>query len=226
MDIELLETVEHETGPQPQWTVLLLHGLGDSGDGWAPLVPELLRKDWPALRFVFPHAPIRPVTINGGMRMRAWYDIVDLEDIDNRADEAGVLASAAQVEALIARESERGVPRTRIILSGFSQGGAIAMAVALSNPKPLGGLIALSTYLPMPDRLIGEDHPPHPLPPVFMAHGRHDAVLPHRAGELAADHLGKLGYDVEWHSYPMGHEACLEELTAISDWLTLRFRGA
>jgi phospholipase/carboxylesterase len=226
MGTELLQTVEHETGPNPQWTVLLLHGLGDSGDGWAPIAPELVRRDWPAVRFVFPHAPIRPVTINGGMRMRAWYDIVDLEDIDSRADEAGLLESAAQVEALIDRESQRGIPRPRVILAGFSQGGAIAMAVALQNPKPLAGLIALSSYLPMPDRLIGEDHPAHPLPPVFMAHGRHDPVLPHRAGELAAGHLTKLGYTVEWHSYPMAHEACLEEVNAIADWLSLRFAGA
>jgi phospholipase/carboxylesterase len=226
MDTDLLETVEHETGPQPQWTVLLLHGLGDSGDGWAPIVAELVRRDWPPVRFVFPHAPVRPVTINAGMSMRAWYDIVDLEDVDSRADEAGLLRSAAQVEALIDRESERGVPRGRVILAGFSQGGAIAMAVALQNPKPLGGLIALSSYLPMPARLTGEDHPAHPLPPVFMAHGRHDPVLPYRAGELAAEHLRKLGYTVEWHSYPMGHEACLEEIVAVADWLSLRFGAA
>jgi phospholipase/carboxylesterase len=223
MNPELLETVEHETGPHPQWTVLMLHGLGDSGHGWAPVAPQLVRPGWPAVRFVFPHAPEQPVTVNGGLRMPAWYDILDLENIDSRADEAGVLRSAAQVEALIDREAERGVPRSRLILAGFSQGGAIAMAVALANPKPLAGLVALSTYLPMPDRLTGEDHPPHPLPPVFMAHGRQDQVLPHRAGEAAAEHLCKLGYDVEWHSYPMGHEACLEEINALADWLTSRF---
>jgi phospholipase/carboxylesterase len=225
MDPELLQTVEHETGPNPEWTVLMLHGLGDSGHGWAPVAPELVRPQWPAVRFVFPHAPEQPVTINGGLRMPAWYDILDLEDIDSRADEAGVLRSAAQVEALIDREAERGVPRTRLILAGFSQGGAIAMAVAVANSKPLAGLVALSTYLPMADRLTGEDHPPHPLPPVFMAHGLHDPVLPHRAGEIAAEHLRKLGYDVEWHSYPMGHEACLEEIVALADWLTQRFNG-
>jgi phospholipase/carboxylesterase len=187
------------------------------------VAPELVRPDWPAVRFVFPHAPVQPVTINGGMRMPAWYDILDLDDIDSRADEAAILLSAAQVEALIDREAERGVPRTRLILAGFSQGGVVAMTVALANPKPLAGLVALSTYFPMQDRLTGEDHPAHPLPPVFMAHGLHDPVLPHRAGELAAEHLGKLGYAVEWHSYPMGHEACLEEIVALADWLTRRF---
>jgi len=221
----LLETVEFETGPQPGWTVLLLHGLGDSGDGWAPLAPELTRPTWPAVRFMFPHAPVRPVTINGGMRMRAWYDILSLDDIDDRVDEAGIAQSAAAVEALIAREAERGVPRSRVVLAGFSQGGAIALTVALRSREPLAGLVGLSTYLPSAERLAAEATPLDPLPPVFMAHGLHDPVLPHRAGELAADQLRKLGYTVEWHSYPMAHEACLEEIRALTDWLSQRFTG-
>jgi phospholipase/carboxylesterase len=220
---ELLKTVEFETGPQPGWTVLVLHGLGDSGDGWAPVVPDLVRATWPPVRFVFPHAPVRPVTINAGMRMRAWYDIVDLEDIDNRVDEAGVLASAAAVEALIAREAGRGVPSAHVVLAGFSQGGAIALAVGLRGREPLAGLVALSTYLPMAERLLREAQLSDPPPPVFMAHGVHDAVLPHRAGELAAQQLRTLGFQVDWHSYPMGHEACLAELNELADWLTQRF---
>lgn len=145
----MLETVELETGPAPQWCVLWLHGLGADGHDFAPIVPELVRPGWPALRFVFPHAPMRPVTINGGMRMRAWYDIRDL-DLANRADLDGVDASVAEVEALIAREAARGIPPQRLLLAGFSQGGAITLAAGLARREPLAGLIALSTYLPMP----------------------------------------------------------------------------
>lgn len=218
-----LECVELETGPAPEWTVLVLHGLGDSGDGWAPVAPQLIRAGWPAVRFVFPHAPVRPVTINGGARMRAWYDILNLEDIDHRVDEAGVLASVAAVEALIAREAQRGVPASRLILAGFSQGGAITLAAGLLRREPLAGLIALSTYLPMAGRLLGDTHPDDPRPPVFMAHGVHDPVIPHRVGESAAKQLRTVGFDVGWHSYPMAHEVCAPELDALADWLTARF---
>jgi phospholipase/carboxylesterase len=166
---------------------------------------------------------VRPVTINGGMRMRAWYDIVDLENIDERADHAGLLQSAAAVEALIAREAERGVPSSRVILAGFSQGGAVALALALRRRDPLAGLIALSTYLPMARRLVHESQPADPRPPVFMAHGVNDPLVPHRAGRAAAEQLRELGFGVEWHSYPMGHEACLQELHALADWLSHRF---
>jgi phospholipase/carboxylesterase len=220
--VGLLETVEFETGPQPGWTVLVLHGLGDSGDGWAPVAPELVRAAWPPVRFVLPHAPVRPVTINGGLRMRAWYDILDLQDID-RVDEAGLLQSVAAVEALLAREAERGVSASRVILAGFSQGGAVALTFGLLRPEPLAGLVALSTYLPMAGRLLGDAQPVDPRPPVFMAHGVHDPVVPHKAGEAAAGHLRSLGFDVEWHSYPMGHEACLAEIHALADWLSVRF---
>jgi phospholipase/carboxylesterase len=143
----LLQTVEQETGANPQWTVLWLHGLGADGHDFAPIVPELVRPAWPALRFVFPHAPVRPVTINGGVPMRAWYDIVGM-DFATRADAAGVEESIAQVEALIAREAERGIPASRLLLAGFSQGGAITLATGLRRREPLAGLIALSTYLP------------------------------------------------------------------------------
>ena len=143
----LLECVEQDTGAAPQWTVLWLHGLGADGHDFAPIVPELVRSHWPALRFVFPHAPVRAVTINGGARMRAWYDIVGM-DFATRAEAAGIGESVAQVEALIARENERGTPASRLLLAGFSQGGAIALAAGLRRREPLAGLIALSTYLP------------------------------------------------------------------------------
>ena len=219
----MLETVEFETAPQPEWTVILLHGLGDSGEGWAPMAPHLIRDGWPALRFIFPHAPVQPVTINGGMRMRSWYDIVDLNDIESRADEAGILQSAAAVEALIEREAERGVPASRLVLAGFSQGGAVALTLALRRQEPLAGLVAMSTYLPSARRRISEFQRPDVLPPVFMAHGSNDPMVPLHAGELAAEQMRRLGFSVEWHSYPMGHEACIEELDALAAWLTQRF---
>ncbi|MGQ0468025.1 MAG: alpha/beta hydrolase [Sporichthyaceae bacterium] len=221
-----LESVEFETGPNPTWSVILLHGLGDSGDGWAPVAPELVRPEWPAVRFVFPHAPVAPVTINGGMRMRSWYDILSLEDIDKRADAEGLIASAAAVEALIEREAARGVPRSRVVLAGFSQGGAVAMTLLLRNAAPLAGVVVLSTYLPMSERLLAEAPEAESLPPVFGAHGSMDPVVPYRAGELAAKQLQSRGHDVEWHSYPMGHEACLEEFNALGAWLGKRFAEA
>jgi phospholipase/carboxylesterase len=222
MTSAMLETVEFETGPSPEWTVILLHGLGDSGDGWAPMAPHLVQAGWPQVRFVFPHAPVQPVTINGGMRMRSWYDIVDLDDLDGGTDGAGLAQSARAVEALIEREAQRGVPGSRLVLAGFSQGGAVTLTQGLSRAEPLAGLVALSTYLPMAERVISGAHRGEPLP-VFMAHGLNDPVVPHRAGELAAQHVRGLGHAVEWHSYPMQHEACAEELDALAGWLSARF---
>lgn len=218
----MLETVEFETGPSPEWAVILLHGLGDSGDGWAPVAPHIVRPDWPSVRFVFPHAPVQPVTINAGMRMRSWYDIVDLTDIDRRADAAGLAASADAVEALIAREAERGVPASRLVLAGFSQGGAVTLTHGLRRAEPLAGLVALSTYLPRAEQVISEARRGTPLP-VFMAHGQFDPMVPIQAGERAAEHVRGLGHDVEWHAYPMQHEACAEELEALGRWLSARF---
>ena len=221
----MLETVEFETGPSPEWAVILLHGLGDSGDGWAPLAPHLVRPDWPDVRFVFPHAPVQPVTINGGMPMRSWYDIVDLADIDRRADAAGLAQSAQAVEALIEREAQRGVPASRLVLAGFSQGGAVTLTHGLRRADPVAGLVALSTYLPRAEQVLAEARRGDPLP-VFMAHGLHDPMVPHRAGELAAEQVRSLGHDVEWHSYPMQHEASAEELDALAAWLSARFAPA
>ena len=217
----LLDALEHETGPNPAWSVLWLHGLGADGHDFAPIVPELVRPDWPALRFVFPHAPVRAVTINGGARMRAWYDIVDM-NLARRADEAGVDASVLQVEALIAREEQRGIPASRILLAGFSQGGAIALACALRRTTPLAGIVGLSTYLPMPGRLVAEATPASRTQPVFMAHGQMDPVLPYAGGESSARALRDLGLDVDWHAYPMAHHVCPDEIRDLGDWMTRR----
>ncbi|MDI1253992.1 dienelactone hydrolase family protein [Thermomonas sp.] len=224
----LLETVEHETGPQPQWSVLWLHGLGADGNDFAPIVPELLvrdgvRRDWPALRFVFPHAPMRAVTINGGARMRAWYDIRDM-DLNNRADHEGVAESVTQVDALIAREAKRGVPANRVLLIGFSQGGAITLAVGLARSTPLAGLVGLSTYLPMPPARAAETlQPGAASQPLFMGHGQFDPVVPYAGGELSAQAMREFGFDVQWHRYPMQHAVCAEEIRDLGDWMSARF---
>lgn len=218
----LLETIERETGPAPAWTVLWLHGLGADGNDFVPLVPELLRGDWPAIRFVFPHAPERAVTVNNGARMRAWYDINDF-DFANRADETGVLASIDQVEALIAREAARGVPASRVLLAGFSQGGAIALAVGLGRQSPLAGLIALSSYLPMADQLARGMPAAAATQPLFMAHGQYDPVVPYAVGEISAARLRALGFRVDWHAYPMAHQVCGEQIGDLRDWMSQRF---
>ena len=222
--LALLDTVERETGPAPRWSVLWLHGLGADGNDFAPMVPELVRRDWPAIRFVFPHAPQRAVTINGGMRMRAWYDIRNAAFTEgSRADDQGVEESIAQVEALIAREAVRGVPARRVILAGFSQGGAITLAVGLRRREPLAGLVALSTYLPMHDRTAHLLAPQATSQPVFMAHGSQDPVVPYAAGEQSATLLRQLGFAVDWHRYPMPHSVCAEEIGDLGDWLSRRF---
>lgn len=221
----LLETVEHETGPSPQWTVLWLHGLGADGHDFAPIVPELVRPHWPSLRFVFPHAPMRGVTINNGMRMRAWYDIRDM-NLANRADEAGVDESVAQTEALIDRETARGIPASRLLLAGFSQGGAIALATALRREQPLAGVIALSTYLPMVERLVKETTATAHTQPLFMAHGQFDPMVPYAGGDFSARKLRELGFDVDWHAYPMAHQVCADEIRDLGDWMTRRFAAA
>jgi len=217
----LLETIERNTGPDPQWSVIWLHGLGADGTDFVPLVPELVRPDWPALRFIFPHAPVRAVTINNGVRMRAWYDIRDM-DFANRADAEGVAESVVQVNTLIEREGERGVPTSRVFLAGFSQGGAITLATGLQRSTPLAGLIGLSTYLPAAqmaaDVLVSGAN----AQPVFMGHGHQDPMVPFRAGEQSADILRRLGFTVEFHSYAMPHSLCAEEVTDIANWLQVR----
>ncbi|MCW0391431.1 alpha/beta hydrolase [Xanthomonas sacchari] len=221
----MLETVEHETGAAPRWTVLWLHGLGADGNDFAPLVPELVRPHWPALRFVFPHAPVRPVTVNNGVRMRAWYDIVSM-DFSNRADSAGVAESVAQVEALIAREDARGVPAERLLLAGFSQGGAITLAAGLRRERPLAGLIGLSTYLPELES-VAKWHVPAALrQPLFMAHGQGDPVIPQTYAERTAQTLQALGMPVQWRRYPMAHQVCTEEIADLGDWMDACLAGS
>ncbi|MFA8627325.1 alpha/beta hydrolase [Xanthomonas campestris pv. campestris] len=218
----MLDVIERETGPNPQWAVIWLHGLGADGSDFAPMVPELVRAQWPALRFVFPHAPIRPITINNGVRMRGWYDIVGM-DFAQRADKVGIAESVAPVEALIANEQARGIAPERILLAGFSQGGAVTLAVGLQRRVPLAGLIAMSTYLPDPAAAASQLQPGALAQPLFMAHGSADPVVPYRAGEQSAQALQALGFMLEWHSYPMGHQVCVEEIDALRDWMQARF---
>jgi len=221
----MLETVEHETAAAPAWSVVWLHGLGADGHDFAPIVPELVRRDWPALRFVFPHAPVRAVTVNNGARMRAWYDIADF-DLANRADEAGVAESVAQVGALIEREIARGIPASRILLAGFSQGGAIALAAGLRRAAPLAGLVALSSYLPAAHRAASFLVAGAIAQPVFMAHGTQDPVVPFRAGEQSAALLRGFGFAVDWHAYAMPHSVCADEIRDLGDWMSKRFAAS
>ncbi len=214
----LLPAVEHETAADPRYSVIWLHGLGADGHDFAPIVPELVAADWPALRFVFPHAPVRPVTVNGGMPMRAWYDIVGFDPMA-RQDEAGIRASMTAVEALIARENARGVPDERIVLAGFSQGGAIALFAGLRHAKRLAGIVALSTYLPIADTLAAERSAANADVPIFQAHGTFDPVVIPPRGSDSRDLLQRLGYRVDWRSYPMAHAVCAEEIADLRVWL-------
>jgi phospholipase/carboxylesterase len=220
----MLPTIEHETRVKPAWSIVWLHGLGADGNDFAPIVPQLVRRDWPGIRFVFPHAPVRPVTINGGVPMRAWYDIVS-QAIDQRADETGVRESIREIEALIARERDRGVPAARTILVGFSQGGAIALATGLRREAGLAGVVGLSTYLPLLAQTAAESTAVGRATPVFMGHGSQDPVVPLGLGERSRDALQALGVPVALHRYPMGHSVCAEEVRDLGDWLALRFSG-
>jgi len=197
--------------------VIWLHGLGADGHDFEPIVRELTPPV--ATRFVFPHAPVRSVTINLGARMRAWYDILSMERTDLE-DEEGIYASAAAVRALIAAEVARGVAADRIVIAGFSQGGAIALQVALRYPHPLAGVLALSSYLPLPTTLAAERSQANAPIPVFMAHGADDATLPEALGLSSRETMQRLGYEVEWHSYSMGHSVCAEEIGDINRWLS------
>jgi phospholipase/carboxylesterase len=221
--MSLLTTVENETAANPSYSVIWLHGLGADGHDFAPIVPALVSPQWPALRFVFPHAPVRPVTVNGGMAMRAWYDIYGF-DLVSRQDEAGVRQSIAEVEALIAREQERGVPSERILLAGFSQGGAIALAAGLRHPQKLAGIIALSTYLPIADSLAAERSAANASVPIFWGHGTFDPVVILQRGLDSRTALEALGYQVAWHTYPMAHAVCPEEIADLGHWIGQRLR--
>ena len=216
--MSLLDCVELQTRPDPDAAVIWLHGLGADGYDFVPVVKELEALGAPAARYVFPHAPQIPVTINGGYVMRAWYDILGT-DLVRREDEAGVRRSQAQVEALIAHEAGRGVPRQRIVLAGFSQGGAITLQTGLRQRDPLAGLIALSSYLPLASLFDAERAPESAAVPLFMAHGSADPVVPLARGAASRDQLRSLGYAIEWHEYPMPHSVCAEEIEHIAAFL-------
>ncbi len=211
-----LPSVVVETGPSPAATVIWLHGLGADGHDFEALVPELRLPDSLPVRFVFPHAPVRPVTINGGMRMRAWYDIRSF-DAEGRADAAGVRESCDLLDELIRTETAGGIDVRRLVLAGFSQGGAIVLHHALNSTHELAGVLALSTYLPLSDASRDKTRP-SPFP-VFIAHGTLDNVVPFEAGRQSAARVRELGYAVEWHEYPMGHSVCPDEIVDIRGWL-------
>jgi phospholipase/carboxylesterase len=201
--------------------VIWLHGLGADGYDFVPIVPELDLKPGHSIRFVFPHAPMRAVTINNGMKMRAWYDILSLSRMDKQ-DDAGIKDSERIVHGFIQRELDAGVPADRIIIAGFSQGGAITLHTALRYPKTLGGVLALSTYLPLADKLAGEACAANRATPILMCHGEFDPVLPYALGENSCEILRAEGYEVDWRSYPMQHQVCGEEIELIGQWLSQR----
>jgi phospholipase/carboxylesterase len=213
---QLPDAIELETAPNPTVSVIWLHGLGADGSDFLPIV-EALDLPATAIRFVFPHAPMQPVTINGGYVMRAWYDIVS-QDLGRREDERGVRASQRLVESLIAREEERGTPIARIVLAGFSQGGAIALQTGLRAPARLAGILALSTYVPIAHALAAELSEESGGVPIFMAHGIQDPIVPLLHARRSRDLLQQLGYAVEWHEYPMPHSVSPEEVVDIGAW--------
>jgi phospholipase/carboxylesterase len=218
MPADLLPAIELETAPHPAASVIWMHGLGADGNDFVPIVPELRLPPTLAVRFLFPHAPMRSVTINNGMRMRAWYDIA-AADLTNRADLAGVRQSQAQLEALIGRENARGIAAERVVLAGFSQGGAIALYTGVRHSERLAGIMALSTYLISPDALAADATEANRGTPIFMAHGTADPIVRFQWGEASKRLLEAGDYDVEWHSYGMEHSVCLEEVQAIGAWL-------
>jgi phospholipase/carboxylesterase len=212
-----MDAIEIETGAQPDAAVLWLHGLGADGHDFEPVVPELRLPPALRVRFVFPHAPVRPVTINHRMRMRAWYDILQLGG--GPEDEAGIRESQAAVEGMIAREQARGVPPGRIVVAGFSQGGAIALQTSLRHRSRLAGVLALSTYLPLGATLEQERSEANASVPIFMAHGAYDDIIPLARAEQSRDRLLALGYGIEWRAYAMPHSVCGEEIADIARFL-------
>lgn len=215
----LLPRIEIESAPQPTAAVIWLHGLGADGNDFAGLVPELDLSACPPIRFVFPHAPSLPVTINGGYVMPAWYDIRGA-DLVSRQDAEGIQASARAIDALIAHEISRGIAPERIVLAGFSQGCAMALHTGLRYPQALAGIMALSGYLPLAETFAAERHPANANTPVFMAHGSQDPVVVPARGEASRDLLASLGYAVQWHTYPMPHSVHPREIADIAAFLT------
>lgn len=219
MPVDLLEAIEIETAPNPDAAVIWMHGLGADGHDFEPIVPELRLPAATRIRFVFPHAPLRPVTINQGHVMRAWYDIRALAGV-RREDEAGVRQSARQIEALLARERQRGIAAARLVIAGFSQGGAMALHLGLRHPDRLAGILALSCYLPLANTLDTELSPANRDVPIFWAHGLHDPMIPQAMAEQGRAQLGELGYRIDWHQYPIPHSVSAEEIADVARWLT------
>ncbi len=215
---DLLENIEIESAPNPSVAIIWMHGLGADGNDFVPMVQELDLTGLPGIRFVFPHAQAIPVTINGGYVMRAWYDIRE-NDLVRREDEDGLRSSQKQVEALIAREIARGIPAERIILAGFSQGCAMTLQTGLRQTEKLAGLMCLSGYVPLADKISNERTHESVGTPIFMVHGRQDGVIPISRAVASRDLLNALGYQVEWHEYNMQHSLCAEEVVHISAWL-------
>ena len=215
---DTLDAVEIETAANPTHSVIWLHGLGADGNDFAPLVPALQLPADIAVRFVFPHAPIQPVTINGGMAMRSWYDIFE-PSLVRQQDEGGILASEKAIHALIDREVARGIPSERILLAGFSQGCAMTLHTGLRYPKRLAGLIGLSGYLPLADQAPTEWQAANRETPIFIAHGTQDPVVALERGQASKDLLVENGYAVQWHTYPMPHSVCPEEVTDIARFM-------
>ncbi len=218
MAADLLATIELETRPNPDAAVIWMHGLGADGNDFVPIVEELDLPLERGIRFIFPNAPMRPVTINGGAVMRAWYDIVG-SDLTNRGDEPGIRDSQQRIEQLIAREKARGLAASRLLLAGFSQGGVIALQTGLRHPERLAGIMALSTYLALPNAIAAEAHPANADLPIFMAHGTGDSVIRPEWADASRRALQAKGYPLEWHTYPMQHSVCIEEVRDIGAWL-------
>ena len=221
---ESAESVVLDPASPADATVIWLHGLGADGHDFVPIVPELRLPATMAVRFIFPHARARPVTINNGFVMRAWYDITSL-GADRKEDEAGIRESADVVRRYVEQENARGIASNRIVIAGFSQGGAIALQAALRHPQRLAGVMALSTYLPLQHTLAAEASPANRDVPILVCHGLRDGMVPAAMGKAARDTLQGLGYPVEWQAYPMEHQVCMEEVLDISKWLQARLGG-
>ena len=214
----MLEYIQQDIGEEPAFSVIWLHGLGADGHDFAPIVPELLLPPNLSIRFIFPHAPQQPVTINAGMVMPAWYDILSME-ISRQVDEVGINRSAEQVRDLIDKETNRGISSDHIMLAGFSQGGAVALHTGLLLEQPLLGILALSSYLPIPERILELQNTVNQSTPVFMAHGIYDPVVPVQLGQTTQEFLVSQGYNVVWHTYPMEHSVNMDEIRDVGKWM-------
>lgn len=216
--MKLLDTIELETDQNVEFSVIWLHGLGASGHDFEPIVPELKLPNQPGVRFIFPHAPVRPITINGGASMRGWYDISSMEFSERQHDDEGISGSVEQLNALIDQEIERGIPAKQIIVAGFSQGGAIAFQAGITSKHQLGGILALSTYLPMNSEQLSTIDEPRKALPIFVAHGQQDDVIAIKYAEQSVETLKSAGFNPEWHTYAMPHSVNLEEVGDIATW--------